>query len=166
MITGSMESNCHAKRCVYCGCEIDSTPFPQSQNSTYYRNDLWRWLLPFNTIKSLILDKGTLFSFMKNVYNIIQIRNSTCESIIVVNPCHAYFFNTLRPGNNFNCIFLNGDLWILIRISLKFVHKFPIDNTPALIQIMAWCLTGNKPLSEPMMTYFTDAYMHHSASMS
>ena len=49
--------------------------------------------------------------------------------------------------------------------SLKFVPKGPINNTPALVQIMAWPRTGDKPLSEPMMTQFNDAYMRHSASM-
>ena len=39
----------------------------------------------------------------------------------------------------------------LIKISLKFIPKGPFNNTPALVQIMAWCQTGNKPLSEPMM---------------
>ena len=51
-----------------------------------------------------------------------------------------------------------------IKFSLKFVPKGPIDNIPALVQIMAWRRPGDKPLSEPVMT--TDAYMHHSASMS
>ena len=27
----------------------------------------------------------------------------------------------------------------------------PINNTPALVQIMAWQQPGNKPLSEPIM---------------
>ena len=27
---------------------------------------------------------------------------------------------------------------------------------------MAWHRIGNKPLSEPMLTWFTDAYMPHS----
>ena len=31
---------------------------------------------------------------------------------------------------------------------------------------MAWRRIGDKPLSEPMMALFTDAYMRHSASMS
>ena len=31
---------------------------------------------------------------------------------------------------------------------------------------MAWLRTGNKPLSEPMIVWFTDAYMCHLASMS
>ena len=32
-----------------------------------------------------------------------------------------------------------------------FVHKGPINNIPALVQIMAWCRSANKPLSEPMV---------------
>ena len=67
---------------------------------------------------------------------------------------------------HFKRIFLNENVWILINISLKFVPKGPINNISALIQIMAWRLTGDKPLSEPMMTQFNDAYMCHSASMS
>ena len=47
------------------------------------------------------------------------------------------------------CIFLN--VWIPIKISLKFVPKGPINNIPAMVQIMAWRRPGDKPLSEPMM---------------
>ena len=52
----------------------------------------------------------------------------------------------------FNCIFLNKNIWIAIKISLKFVPKGLIDNIPALVQIMAWRRSGAKPLSGPMMT--------------
>ena len=48
-------------------------------------------------------------------------------------------------------IFLNENLWISIEISLKFVPRVPINNMQALVQIMAWCRPGDKPLSEPMM---------------
>ena len=68
--------------------------------------------------------------------------------------------------NIFKYIFLNENVWISLRISLKFVPEVPIYNKQALVQIMAWRLTGDKPLSEPMMAYFTDAYMCHSVSMS
>ena len=51
----------------------------------------------------------------------------------------------------FNCIFLNENIWISINISLKFVPKGRINNIPALVQIMAWCRLGDKPLSEPMV---------------
>ena len=39
-----------------------------------------------------------------------------------------------------------------------FVPKGPIDNIPALVQIMALHLSGNKQLSEPMLLCFIDAY--------
>ena len=82
--------------------------------------------------------------------------------------------NILRPRQNgryfpddiFKCIFLNENIWILIMISLKFVPEGPINNIPALVQIMAWHRSGDEPLSEPMMVLFTDAYMRHLASMS
>ena len=38
-----------------------------------------------------------------------------------------------------------------IKISLKFIPKCPINNISALVQIMARCRPGDKPLSEPMM---------------
>ena len=68
-------------------------------------------------------------------------------------------FNTLRPRQNgrhfpddiFQCIFMNENAWISIEISLKFVIKGPIYNIPALVQIMAWCQPGDKPLSEPVL---------------
>ena len=41
----------------------------------------------------------------------------------------------------FKCIFLNKNVWIWIKISLKFVPQGPINNIPALVQIMAWRLT-------------------------
>ena len=49
------------------------------------------------------------------------------------------------------CIFLNWYALMLIINSLKFILKCPINNFPALVQIMAWRRPGDKPLSEPMM---------------
>ena len=63
--------------------------------------------------------------------------------------------------NIFRCIFVNEKFCILVKISLKFVPKGLIDNKPALVEIMAWRQIGDKPLSEPMLTQFTDAYMRH-----
>ena len=67
--------------------------------------------------------------------------------------------NTLRPRWNeqhfaddiFKRIFFNENVWISIKISLGFVPKGPINNIPALVQIIAWHCSDNKPLSEPMM---------------
>ena len=52
----------------------------------------------------------------------------------------------------FKCIFLNENDQIPIQISLKLVPKSPTDNKSALVQVMAWRRTGDKPLPEPMMT--------------
>ena len=38
----------------------------------------------------------------------------------------------------FRCISMNEEFSVLIRISLKFVPKGPIDNNPALVKIMGW----------------------------
>ena len=68
---------------------------------------------------------------------------------------------TILVDSIFKCIFLNENDKIPIQISLKLVPRSPIDNKPALVQVMAWRRTGDKPLPEPMMTQFTDAYMRH-----
>ena len=74
--------------------------------------------------------------------------------------CILSYIKTLKPRQDgrhfaddiFTCVYLNEDIWISINISLRFVPKGPIDNIPALVQIMAWRRPGNKPLSDPMMT--------------
>ena len=58
----------------------------------------------------------------------------------------------ILADDTFKCIFLNENDWIPIRRSWKFVRKSPTDNKPALVLIMAWRWTGDKPLSEPMFT--------------
>ena len=63
-------------------------------------------------------------------------------------------FNTLRPKQNgrrfadgtFKRIILNENVRISIKISLKFVPKGPINNNPALVQIMAWLRSGDKAI--------------------
>ena len=85
------------------------------------------------------------------------------------NKCHIFhhlekwssilWIDTLRPRQNdrhfpnniFKCILLNENIWISLNISLKFVPQVPINNIPALVQIMAWRRPGDKPLSGPMM---------------
>ena len=70
-----------------------------------------------------------------------------------------FHVNTLRPRRDeqhfaddiFKRIFFNENVWISFKISLKFVPKGPINNIPALVQIMAWRRAGAKPLSEPVM---------------
>ena len=49
----------------------------------------------------------------------------------------------------FKCIFVNENVRILTGIPLKCVPMGPVNNNPALAQIMAWHRPGDKPLSEP-----------------
>ena len=83
------------------------------------------------------------------------------DELAMQHPCHRV--NTLRPRQNgrhfaddiYKWIFLNENVWIPIKISLKFVPRGPINNIPALVQIMAWRRSGDKPLSEPIMVGLT-----------
>ena len=53
---------------------------------------------------------------------------------------------------------MNEKFYILIKFSLEFVPKGPIDNKSVLDQVMAWSRTGDKPLPELILTLFTDTY--------
>ena len=71
----------------------------------------------------------------------------------------SYSFNTMKPRKNgchcpdyiFKYPFLNTNVLISIKISPQFVRRGPIKDIAALFQIMAWCRTGDMPLSEPMI---------------
>ena len=82
--------------------------------------------------------------------------------------------NTLRPRQNgrhftddiLKGIFVNENVRISIKMSLKFVPKGTINNIPVLVQIITWHRPGDKPSSKNNDGLFTDAYMCHSVSMS
>ena len=81
---------------------------------------------------------------------------SICPSVC---RWHGVCLNSSLHGQNgchfdrwhFKCIFLNENYRIPIEISLK---RSPIDNKPALDQVMAWRRTGDKLLPELMLTQF------------
>ena len=76
-------------------------------------------------------------------------------------------FNSSSLGQNghhfaddiFKCIFINEKFCISIQILQKFVPNGPINNKSALVQVMTWRWTGDKPLPETMLTHFIEAYM-------
>ena len=67
----------------------------------------------------------------------------------------------VRIHDIFRCILINERFGILIEIALMIVPNGLIDNNSALVKIMYWRRIGGKPISEPMLTWFTDAYMRH-----
>ena len=80
-------------------------------------------------------------------------------------------FNTLSLRQNgrhfadsiFKCIFLNENMKILIKMSLKFISMGPINNIPALVQTMARCRKGDKPLSETMLNVVLVCWRIHTS---
>ena len=101
----------------------------------------------------IICVNGIIITERMSCYQVFTMqRNSTLSKSIL---------NTLRlkqngrhfANNIFKCISLDENVWILIKISLKFILKGPNNNIDitALVQIMAWCWQGDKPFSEPMM---------------
>ena len=112
----------------------------------------WSWICQlFWRLKAVITRKFYFFF----IWFPIQYASFMCATVIAPN----WHINTLRPRRNeqhfagdiFKRIFFNENVSISIKISLKFVPKDPINNIPALVQIMAWHRLGDKPLSEPMM---------------
>ena len=49
-------------------------------------------------------------------------------------------------------IFLNENVWIFFRWNVFLGAQLARDNESALGQVMAWCLTGDKPTPDPMLT--------------
>ena len=102
----------------------------------------------------------TILAMSVDTWLLLEIHFPYIDITTVDFPClMATMITTLRPRQNgrnfpdkiFRCIFLNENVWISIKISLKFVPDSPINNIPALVQIMAWRRQGDKPFSEPMM---------------
>ena len=60
---------------------------------------------------------------------------------------------TLSPHlcGYFQTHFLEWKSRIFIKVPVKFVPRGLINNVPALVQVMSWRRTGDKPLSEPMV---------------
>ena len=54
---------------------------------------------------------------------------------------------------------MNETCCISIQILLKFVPKSPIDDKSALVQVMGWRWTVDKPLPEPVLTQVADTYV-------
>ena len=87
----------------------------------------------------------------------LMIEISILASFVVTHGLNCRHF----ADDSFTFIFMNVNFLISIQISLKFVSTGPIDNKPALVQVMACRRIGAKSLFEPMLSRFTDAYMRH-----
>ena len=106
---------------------------------------------------------------MKSITSNCHFRSIEICVVIQFNDSDKINFNSCSPGQNgrhfandiFKCTFVNKNVLISKKNWLKIVLKGPIDNTTALVQIIAWRRSGDKPLSEPIMSRWTGAYMLH-----
>ena len=139
-------------------------PWPCCQTRFYLDYQATQTLLFSNHLMSLFDTQvyhecQICLSFYRILKVILEMAFSAhCTQVWNLNQISMTIINTLRPRQNghhfaddtFKTIFLNENIRISIKISLKFVPNVPI-NIPALVQIMAWRWPGDKPLSEPMM---------------
>ena len=108
--------------------------------------------LEWNIYKISVIYIGVYTKLINLIYE--KTKLSIHFELAVVNVAVV---NTLRPRRNrrhfaddiFKYVFMNENVWISIKISLKIVPTGPINNIRALVQIMAWRRPGDKSLSEP-----------------
>ena len=115
-------------------------------------------LTGFNLILSLILkpkENSRQFSMLSRE------SNSVCLTQLPLDKMAAILADDI-----FKCVFVNENVRMSIQIWLKFVPKSPIYNNSALVLVMIWRRTGDKPLPQAMMTHFTDAYIRHWGEIS
>ena len=96
------------------------------------------WFLPISTHCWEIWNQDSSQLFFSCL---LKVNSSPCGQIV-------YHF----ADDIFKCILIAEKFCIAIQISLKFVPTGRIDNKLTLVQVIAWCWTGNKPLPEPRLT--------------
>ena len=104
-----------------------------------------------------IADISRMWAYRKKKFNYDHAcMQRTLDSMAMADGWHG--IDTLRLRQNgqnttdiYKCIFLNENMWISAKISLKFVPRGPIKNIPALVQMMDFHWPDDKPLSEPIM---------------
>ena len=87
------------------------------------------------------------------VYYLMSQLKSDLNKPLCVNSCPpGKKMAAILADDIFKCIFLSQKFCIVTRITLTLVPNGPIDNKWALVQVMAWRQTSDKPLPGPMMT--------------
>ena len=107
------------------------------QNKWYHTRSLSSRIFPLMILSAITMDCWMTSSMNDTIYLM-------WASFFSWNVCLQYV-STLRPRqhgrhfafNTFKRLFLHENTWISIKISLKFVAQGPINNIPALFDIMA-----------------------------
>ena len=117
----------------------------------------------FSSISYILIQCSTQFvaSWLTSYMSTLDLVMNRCRICYksLPEPVISYNYNCYKhieaetkwppfSRRHFEMHFLNEIELISIKISLKFVPKGPINNIPALVQIMAWRRPGDKPLPE------------------
>ena len=116
-------------------CQTQRNIFTRYQLQTIFSH--MKWIMPD-------LSRITVYHISGNVRKMISgvVDNFLFQLVNTPSPLFSI--------RHFQMHFLEWK-WISIKISLKFVLDGLINSIPALIPIMVWCQSGDKPLSESMM---------------
>ena len=116
------------------------------------------------SIRGDFFSKAIINSVSLTCFSFIQFY-SELTSLYISTPYtyQVWIYNSIydRIWDDIFKFIFNESVWISITISLKFIPKGPIDYKSALVQVVAWHRTGEKPLPESMLTQFTEAYIRH-----
>ena len=116
-------------------------------------NQNTKLLIHENVCESVICEMGAILSrklTKLELQNLSQLYNWRFLYVARYHLHNFYSVNTLRPRQNgqhfaddiFKRIFFNENVWIFIKISLKYVPKGPINKIPALFQKTIYFLVG------------------------
>ena len=99
------------------------------------------------TVAVMLCSVGTQCKLNKDK---VRKKNHKCMELNSVNKLRLRQSGRHFAEDIFQHIFVYENAWISIKTSFKFVPKGQINVILALVQIMAWCRSGDKPLFEPM----------------
>ena len=143
------------------GNSPEAGEFPAQMASNAENASIW-WRHHAQEMISATLTRRVLrYEMPIHVYISYKNFNTATQARCVINVDDCFLdwtscIDSSPPGQNGrhfgDDIFLSENVSILIKILLKFIPNGPINNIPALVQIMAWRWPGDKPLSEPMPT--------------
>ena len=126
---------------------------------------LWRWLTYWKDMcHYFFINYTDTFAYAKKqsyVFTIIVMQSGYHIFSYQHTEAKTKYILQMTSSNAFSCI----RSVVLIPIWLRFVPIGPLNIKPILVLLMVRHQIGDKPLSEVMMSQFTDAYMCHSALM-
>ena len=121
------------------------------------------WIYRCLPLNSMIMEWGVLPGgyYWNYCSGGLSFHSSCCDLFEIIEPLLLNWLHLTHWGRNKMAAISKTTLSIAfssmkmfefrLKFHWSFVPKCPINNIPALVQIMAWCCSGNKPLSESMV---------------